>query len=279
MVKGIEPNYDFINKHGTNPIMIGILLFIVVLYYFVINFSVKQSASVPTPSAPTASMTALEITLWVLFIVILVLNGVRYFYDIDITTSIQNIFSREPEVDINVTRLSGEPIMPEPEPEPVPEIMVENQVFHIPGNKYTFTDAKAICAAYGSKLASYDQVENAYQAGGEWCGYGWSKDQMALYPTQKKTYNKLQTIKGHEHDCGRPGINGGYIANPNVKFGVNCYGHKPKMTPADRDMMELQELYPKTKDEKAMDKKILEWRNKLSEIIVSPFNKNTWSKM
>ena len=38
MVKGIEPNYDFINKHGTNPIMIGILLFIVVLYYFVISF-------------------------------------------------------------------------------------------------------------------------------------------------------------------------------------------------------------------------------------------------
>ena len=94
-------------------------------------------------------MTALEITLWVLFIVILVLNGVRYFYDIDITTSIQNIFSREPEVDINVTRLSGEPIMPEPKPEPVPEIMVENQVFHIPGNKYTFTDAKALALLMG----------------------------------------------------------------------------------------------------------------------------------
>ena len=44
------------------------------------------------------------------------------------------------------------------------------------------------------------------------------KDQMALYPTQKKTYNKLQTIKGHEHDCGRPGINGGYIANPKCEI-------------------------------------------------------------
>ena len=34
--------------------------------------------------------------------------------------------------------------------------------------------------------------------------------------------------KGHENDCGRPGINGGYIDNHNVKFGINCYGHKPR---------------------------------------------------
>jgi hypothetical protein len=39
----------------------------------------------------------------------------------------------------------------------------------------------------------------------------------------------LQKIKGHEHDCGRPGVNGGYIANPLVKFGVNCYGNKRKI--------------------------------------------------
>jgi hypothetical protein len=31
---------------------------------------------------------------------------------------------------------------------------------------------------------------------------------MALFPTQKETWDKLQKIKGHEHDCGRPGING-----------------------------------------------------------------------
>ena len=33
MVKGIEPNYDFINKHGTNPIMLAfsyLLLFCII---------------------------------------------------------------------------------------------------------------------------------------------------------------------------------------------------------------------------------------------------------
>ena len=41
---------------------------------------------------------------------------------------------------------------------------------------------------------------------------------------------KLQKRKGHKHDCGRPGINGGYIGNTNIKYGVNCYGYKPKIT-------------------------------------------------
>jgi hypothetical protein len=278
---GLQPNYEFINQYGTNPIMIGILLFVIVIYYFVISKSVSSEAAVSAAKVASgsaggvsSSLSMLEVFLWVLFIAILLLNGVRYFYDLDISTSIKNIFSSEPEVDINVTKVSGEPVVPTP----VPEITYEKQVFHVPGNKYNFEDARAICAAYGSKLASYDQVESAYKAGGEWCGYGWSEGQMALYPTQKSTYNKLQTIKGHEHDCGRPGINGGYIANPNVEFGVNCYGYKPKITPTERKLMKIGQVYPKTKDELKLDKKILEWRQKLGDILVAPFNKTTWSR-
>ena len=51
---------------------------------------------------------------------------------------------------------------------------------------------------------------------------------MAYFPTQYDKWKKLQTIKGHENDCGRPGINGGFIDNPNVRFGINCFGYKPK---------------------------------------------------
>ena len=101
---------------------------------------------------------------------------------------------------------------------------------------------------------------------------------MALYPTQKATYEKLRKIKGHEHDCGRPGINGGYIANPKVKFGVNCYGHKPKITPTEERLMKLDSIYPKNKEDLRFDKKVLEWRSKLGEILVAPFNKTSWSK-
>ena len=273
---GLQPSYDFVNRYGTNPIMIGILLFVVLVYYFIISDSMKKEViTSAAPGSGSSSSSLLEIFLWLIFAALLVMNGVRYFYDLDISTSIKGIFTREPEVDINITRISGDET---PHDEPIPEITYEKQVFHVPGNRYDFSDARAICAAYGGKLASYDQIEQAYEDGGEWCGYGWSEGQMALYPTQKKSFNMLQKIKGHEHDCGRPGVNGGYIANPKVKFGVNCYGYKPKITPAEQDLMETNQLYPKTKDEKKMEQKIYDWRSKLSEILVAPFNKTTWSK-
>lgn len=276
-LNGLQPNYDFINKHGANPVMLMILVLTVVVYYVFISFSAGQDTIGSVAAQKSTSMSLLEIFLWLLFVVILALNGVRYFYDLDITTAIKGIFTREPEVDINVSHISGKkPQQPKPV---VPEITEEKQVFHIPGNNYGFDDARAICAAYGGKLASYDQIEEAYRDGGEWCGYGWSDGQMALYPTQKKTYNKLQTIKGHEHDCGRPGINGGYIANPKVKFGVNCYGYKPEINETERELMKKEQLYPKTKSEIAFEKKIYDWRRKLGEILVAPFNKTTWSQV
>ena len=98
------------------------------------------------------------------------------------------------------------------------------EVFHIPGAYYTYDDSKAICKAYGGRLASYNEIEEVYNDGGEWCSYGWSKDQQILYPTQKKTFDRLQKIPGHEHDCGRQGVNGGYVSNKNARFGVNQIG-------------------------------------------------------
>jgi hypothetical protein len=273
-LNGVQPNYNFINKPGINPVMMGILLFIILIYYFVLSDSMKKEAAISsTIQSKSSSMSALETMLWLIFISLLIMNGIRYFYDLDIKTSIKGIFTRTPEVDINIDQISDEQQKPE-----IPEIKYEKQVFHIPDNSYDFDDARAVCAAYGAKLATYDQIEKAYEAGGEWCGYGWSKDQLALYPTQKKTYDRLQKIKGHEHDCGRTGVNGGYIANPKVKFGVNCYGYKPVISPSEQELMNNERLYPKTKDDIKMEKRVHYWRKKLGEILVAPFNKTTWSK-
>jgi hypothetical protein len=134
-----------------------------------------------------------------------------------------------------------------------------------------------LCKAYGGRLANYDEVEQSYSSGAEWCNYGWSQGQMALFPTQKLTWTNLQKIKGHENDCGRPGINGGYIANPNVKFGVNCYAHKPKINKEEEEMMEIATPYPKTAEDVAEEEREAYWKNKLGEILVSPFNYDKWS--
>ena len=39
-------------------------------------------------------------------------------------------------------------------------------------NYYDYENAKALCKAYGAELATYDQIEKAYNSGAEWCNYG-----------------------------------------------------------------------------------------------------------
>ena len=153
------------------------------------------------------------------------------------------------------------------------------EVFNVSNNKYTYDEAQAVCKAYGAELATYDQIEDAYKSGAEWCNYGWSADQMAFYPTQKSTWNKLQKIKGHEHDCGRPGINGGFIDNPNVRFGVNCFGSKPAISAEEQDMMNNASIYPKSKEDRKIDRLVKKYKKNLDSILINPFNYNSWSQI
>jgi hypothetical protein len=103
------------------------------------------------------------------------------------------------------------------------------EVFHVYGNTYTYDEAPAVCAANNAELASFDQLTEAFSLGAEWCSYGWSAGGMALYPTQASTWSKLQgeSQEAKRTACGHPGVNGGYF-DPKLKFGVNCYGIKPR---------------------------------------------------
>jgi hypothetical protein len=196
-----------------------------------------------------------------------------YIFNTSVTATLKNIFTTTPEVDIILDSETPSAGMPST----VPEITRKPQVFHIPGNNYTFEDSKAICSAYGGRLATYSEMEDSYKEGADWCSFGWSDGQMAFYPTQTDKWEKLQKIEGHEHDCGRPGINGGYIDNPNVRFGANCFGYKPVITEKEMNQMGNTPLYPKTNKELQFDKNVDMWRKKLSEITVAPFNNKNWS--
>ena len=279
--KGFPYMYDFIGNKATtgNPIVLIVLTVVIVIYYVIFSYlgvsGINAGQNIPPPSPGIAFI---EIVMWGMFIFLVLINGVQYFFNVDIKTSIKNLFTPIPEVDITVTT-ETDAASDAQRQQVVPEIMYENQVFHIPDNIYTYSDAKAVCKAYGSRLASYKEVEDAYKSGAEWCGFGWSADQMALYPTQYETWEKLQKIKGHKHDCGRPGINGGYIAYKKAPFGINCYGHKPKMTPEERELMDEQQIYPLTPEERRFEKKVKKFRTQLPDILVSPFNYNKWSHL
>ena len=67
------------------------------------------------------------------------------------------------------------------------------------------------------------------------------------------------------------------IKDKNIKFGANCYGYRPKITQEEAEAMRLAPLYPRTRRERAFDKRVDYWRNQLSEIQVAPFNHNNWS--
>jgi hypothetical protein len=267
-----ETNSSTTSVGGINPVMILILGAIILIYIVLFSSLGKKQESFDTQDSKSTKI--IEIVLFGMFIALILLNGLQYFFNINLSAKITDLFTSEPQVDIIVQDETTDGI---DNVAPIPEIKIKKQVFHIPGNKYNYKNADALCKAYGARLANYNEIEKAYKNGAEWCSYGWSDDQMALFPTQKKTWDYLQTVEGHENDCGRPGINGGFIDNEKVRFGVNCFGYKPKRTDQEAELMELNSIYPKSNADIAQDKRIEYWRNKINEIIVAPFNRTVWS--
>lgn len=219
----------------------------------------------------------LEFILWIIITLIILVNLLDLLFDIRITTTISKYITDNPEINVNIET---------PDKKEEPEICVvkeednsNKEVFYVSGNKYRYKDAKNICKSLGARLATYDEIESAYDNGGEWCGYGWSEDQMAYFPTQKKTWLELQKSPDHKHDCGRPGINGGYIDNPNVKFGVNCYGVKPSISDREKWLMNNTSYYNKSVSKSKNNKKQNIIDKKLEDLIISPFNENKWSRI
>jgi hypothetical protein len=150
-------------------------------------------------------------------------------------------------------------------------------VFNVSQNKFTYYDAEPLCNALGAELATYEQVKKAWNNGADWCNYGWVKGQMAVYPTQKQTYDKLQMGPADQRGaCGTVGINGGYFDNPEFKYGVNCYGNKPSQSSHDEAMLMSQGKAPKTPATLKVDALRAEYINQADSMFVRPFNDSAW---
>ena len=278
--------YDYINGFFLNPSAFIIVALVLVAYFIVFSsLGNNSSSSVQNSYNPSGSTeygktsSALIGVVIGILVILLLVNGLQYFFGIDIVASVKQVFLGNPIIDIKVEQTTMDASGGILGSNTIPEIRYTEQVFNIPGNYYGYEDAKSLCTAFGARLANYQEVEDSYSKGGEWCNYGWSDGQMALFPTQTKTFNNLQKIKGHENDCGRPGVNGGYMANPQLKFGVNCYGYKPKINQEEEELMQVSTPYPKTEKDILFEKRVDYWKTKLNDILVSPFNYNTWSKI
>jgi len=151
------------------------------------------------------------------------------------------------------------------------------EVFTVSKNDYSYYDAAPLCKALGAELATYDQVKKAWQKGADWCNYGWVKGQMAVYPTQKSSYEELQ--EGPEDQkgvCGKPGVNGGFFDNPELKFGVTCVGKRPSQSQHDANAIAEGSTRPLTASGIEFEKKVQRFKEGSDSLGVLPFNKEHW---
>ena len=263
-----------------NPASVMISVFILVGLYIVVYMF-----GIPMKEGKPVSISILETLAWVSLVIILFVDVFKYAFGVsfdELFDKIKAFFRGDTKPEI-VEEDTAQKCEPEEVDDP------EAEVFNVSNNLYTYDDAKAICKSYGAKLATYDQVEKAYNNGAEWCNYGWSDGQMALFPTQKATWEKLQKLdegvcddnekKGN--NCGRPGVNGGYISNPYVKFGVNCFGKKPAAN--EKDLVRMAEnkdqVYPKTSQERKLEKKVNYWKENANKYLqLNSYNTQKWTE-
>ena len=158
----------------------------------------------------------------------------------------------------------------------------KNEVYNIDQNIFSYDEAPLVCKALGGKLASANQIIQAHKKGANWCNYGWSQNQMGLFPIQTKFYNALQEgPEKYRKDCGKPGINGGFFKDKNIKLGVNCYGPKPDVNPDKLNNImgeENSDCIGYRHNKELLDKyNIIKEKVRHNKIDILPFSHSKWS--
>jgi hypothetical protein len=249
------------------------------------NFSsLANSASNGAAAASTGGLPTVFIVFGLVFLI--AISVIYMFYDKIrdlIPDSFKYIFGggdMTPIVPEHVVKAPPTNVQPPMEATPASSVEAilpgKKEVFNVSSNRYTYGDAEPLCRALGAQLATYDQVKASFDGGADWCNYGWSKGQLALFPTQKETYDKLQLgPEGQRQACGRVGLNGGYFDNPDMRFGVNCYGIKPNQS--QHDASATAKGAPISPDALEFDKKVSAYKSESDSIGVLPWREGAWS--
>lgn len=266
-------SFPFLNKYYFQNLDEPITLIAAILHIFVF-YSIIYVFSIPMKyGVKSLAISLYEFFSWLIILIIVIFLFFKYILQIDISDELFDLWTRIPlattKVDVSnkIKDNNG-------------NVQID-EVFNIGNNLYTYKDAQDICASYGAKLATYDNIEKSYNDGGEWCNYGWSDGQMIFFPTQKNTWTDLQKNPKTKNNCGRPGINGGYIDNPYLKFGVNCYGKRPKATEKDIAEMKAQKMkmLSTSSQNSNLDSKVDFWKKNADKMLnINSFNNEKWSQ-
>ena len=276
--------YTSAKSYMNNPLsLISVGFFILTLYIIVYILAIPMDANKPIV------IGLIENSAWLFFVVILIATFLNFTTNFsltglldDATNALQKranqLTTHTVNGTVNVDKTTNGNGNSSSSSSSVSSAGAQDEVFNVSNNMYTYDDAQTVCASMGTRLATYDEVEAAYNNGAEWCNYGWSDGQAAYFPTQKATWSKLQKSSTMKNSCGRPGVNGGFIDNPDARFGVNCFGKKPKPKKSDLDNLGTGKLLPKTPEDSVMEQKIKFWQANADKLIqINSYNNNKWS--
>ena len=294
LLPGASQNILMNALKNTRVSFVLLLIIIIGIYigiFFLVgnNNNITSNGLTTNDSSTNMIIIVIEVILWAMLIALVYVNMMHYSDEnVSFRTKMENLFNTKlAELEVHADKeKEKEETKEEAKEETKEETKCVNnggstndgnkEVFHFPDNVHTYSEAQKLCEKHGARLASYDEIERAYNNGANWCSYGWSQEQMALFPTQKAIYNELKKIPGHEYDCGRPGINGGFFNEPKIKFGVNCYGVKPKANKRDENYMHALNHSPAIRDN-VVTGGTSSLKQQEPRKIIAPFNRDKWT--
>jgi hypothetical protein len=273
---------DWTIEFYDNPLSIfSVSLFMISFYIIVMILRVPM-----THELKPYSVELIESKGWILIVSLLIcyffkyilaINLMDFFRDPNVSQFWKNTLSDKPVTDTKTK--DSKTADSKTTPTTKTTTQKQPEVFNISNHEFSYKEAQSVCKSYDARLATYDEIEKAYNHGAEWCNYGWSADQMGYFPTQKETWAELQKQPSMKNRCGRPGVNGGFIPNPNIKLGINCFGIKPNAS--SKDKMQMETKYepnaPKTEEDHKLDELSEYWKNNQDKLSIHSFNRKKWS--
>ena len=140
-------------------IILLVLVLIVVVYGLIFKYLGVDSSD--------GKMHFIKLLLFGLFTFLVLVNGLKYFFNYELVENVEEEKVDEPEQDketkVDDSRLLFNNRATNDELSNSRK-GGKKEVFHIGDNVYTFDEAKMICNAYDGELADYSQIENAYKS-------------------------------------------------------------------------------------------------------------------
>lgn len=241
-----------------------------------------NNSSKNNTNSKSSVLKIISICALILIVLVLIYIGISYYNYSKINcyqkkSFTEYLFSTDKSVCILFDKPIPQPVVkvPKSNPPKMGNILQKKEVFHISNQDYSYDQSKCKCSSYGARLATKDEVTKAYNDGANWCSYGWTEGQNAYYPVQQCYYDSIMEeddfLENSDKYCGKPGLNGGYFSNSQLKFGINCYGAKPKGS-----VIKQKSPYCPPQDFCKMNKNSSA-NQRLSTDEISPFSDTKWN--